>query len=459
MPCSFSSPPRSQARRLPHTPHNGRSAFSTTDLPRLIQLGLARRGVDEAGFPAYLRRIDEETARRLEEGTRDELVYYALQSRRFTRLAPIEPALSARAFVDGLQPAQRERLLSSGWYVPPVPLPAAERARLDALLEETRSASADPWLSAFAPLARDGKTTADAFLADYVRVARFLYRKEFVATADAAAERASVAVLYQARPHSSDTRADTGFSVYTGLAALRGLEPGLRVRRVLIVGPGLDTAPRTDLVDAVAPQSYQPFAVADALIGLTLATIPDLRVHSVDVSPRVVGWFDALPTGPLTIHFLLAAPGRGGPQGAEDYVAYLASMGRAIGRDAPTPPSLGSDPHYLRSVDIRPDVLRALAATRLDILTERLAGEPPFDLAVMTNVLTYFDDEQLGLALTNVAAMLRPGGFLIHNESRRGLAELSSAIGLPAVHMRTSVIGGPAARPLHDAVWIHKKDG
>ena len=426
------------------------------DLPRLIQRDLAQRGVDEARFPAYLREIDEETTRRLDEGTRDELVYYALQSRRFTRLPPIEPALSARAFVDGLPPAQRERLLSTGSYGPPLELPAAERARLDALLHAIAAAPGDPWFSGFAPLVPRG-ATAETFTGDYVRVARFLYRKEFAAAAEAGEERAAVALLYQDRPHSSDTRVDAGYAVYAALASLRALDPGLRVRRVLIVGPGLDLAPRTDLVDAVPPQSYQPFAVIDALLGLSLSTLPDLRVHSVDVSRRVVRWFDALPTGPLPMHFLLAAPVRDARGEAEDYRTYLAGLGGAIGTGIAAPPALASNPHYLRSVAIRPDVLRTLTATRLDILTERLAGEPPFDLAVMTNVLTYFDNQQAGLALTNVAAMLRPGGFLIHNESRLGLAETAAATGLPAVHMRTAVMGGPPTRPLYDTAWIHKR--
>jgi len=53
--------------------------------------------------------------------------------------------------------------------------------------------------------------------------------------------------------------------------------------------------------------------------------------------------------------------------------------------------------------------------------------------------------------------MLRPGGYLLHNESRDGLVEQATAIGLPAVHMRTAMIGGPSDRPLYDAVWIHRR--
>jgi hypothetical protein len=70
-------------------------------------------------------------------------------------------------------------------------------------------------------------------------------------------------------------------------------------------------------------------------------------------------------------------------------------------------------------------------------------------------VLTYFDDRQLALALANIAAMLRAGGCLLHNESRAGLVE--TAVSLPVLQMRTAIIAGPASRPLYDTVWLHQK--
>ena len=50
-------------------------------------------------------------------------------------------------------------------------------------------------------------------------------------------------------------------------------------------------------------------------------------------------------------------------------------------------------------------------------MTERLGGGP-FDLVVATNILPYFDDGELMLAMTNIAAMLAPGGVFLHNEAR-----------------------------------------
>src|SRR5207247_8281740 len=116
------------------------------------------------------------------------------------------------------------------------------------------------------------------------RVARFLYKKEFTSGVTAA----EVAPLYQTRAHSSDTQIEAGFGVYLGLGVLHALEPGRRIRRVLVVGPGLDFAPRTDLIDVVEPQIYQPFTIADALLALSISAEADLKVASVDVNPRVV---------------------------------------------------------------------------------------------------------------------------------------------------------------------------
>ena len=47
-------------------------------------------------------RLRQTHAARVREGDFDHLVFYLLQSTHFTSLPPIEPALSAKALVDGL---------------------------------------------------------------------------------------------------------------------------------------------------------------------------------------------------------------------------------------------------------------------------------------------------------------------------------------------------------------------
>ena len=251
------------------------------DLPEPLRQIFTAQGLFASTFGEYIQRIEAETERRVAEGEREHLIHYALQSTRFTNRPPIEPALSARRFVDGLADEERTRLLQDASYAPKAGWPPAERSRVADLLGAFRKEAADARLAYFRTLVpwRQPQVAIDALFADYVRVARFLYRKEFVASSGSANDVTQIAALYQGRPYSSDTQIEAGYGVYLGLGALHALDATLAVRRALVVGPGLDLAPRTDLVDAVDPQSYQPFAVADALLALSLASERGLRVQ------------------------------------------------------------------------------------------------------------------------------------------------------------------------------------
>jgi hypothetical protein len=142
-----------------------------------------------------------------------------------------------------------------------------------------------------------------------------------------------------------------------------------------------------------------------------------------------------------------------------DYREYFTRLGRAIGaeeRGAPLPSALAG--HLYKTVRVSPEAARALGAESLDVVTERLV-DPPFDVIVATNILPYFDDVELALALANIAAMLAPGGTFLHNESRPALQEIASALGLPIEQSRHAVVasvrGAPA--PLADSVWMHRR--
>ncbi len=425
-----------------------------SDLPAAIQERFAGEGISARRFPEYLSDVEKETERRLAEGEREHLIYYALQSSRFTRSPRIEPAVSAHRFIESLPAAERKRFLEDAAYLPPRGWPAAERARVADALAALAENAADARLSSLRPLRSAGRLpSADGLYADYLRIVRFLYRKEFGTDGNAG----DVARLYQSRPHSSDTQIEAGFGVYLGLGVVHALAPAQPIRRVLIVGPGLDVAPRTDLIDAAGPQMYQPFAVADALITLSMTGERDLRIHSVDVNPRIVSFAQDLSHAPVTLHLFSGLAETKEQPFSVDYREYVHTLGRAIGAVVNGPASLAADPRYQHSIAVRPEIARAMTAERLNIVTERLLDPAGFDLVVITNVLTYFDDRQLALALSNIGAMLRPEGYLLHNESRAGLVETAAAVGLPAQHVRTTVLGGAASHPWYDTVWVHQK--
>ena len=65
------------------------------------------------------------------------------------------------------------------------------------------------------------------------------------------------------------------------------------------------------------------------------------------------------------------------------------------------------------------------------------------------------------LAMSNIAAMLAPGGVFLHNEPRPLLGELASALGLPFEQSRqvTIALGHRARRRWPTAIWLHRKSG
>jgi hypothetical protein len=400
-------------------------------------------------------------ARRVREGDLDHLIFYLLQSTHFTKLPPLEPALSAKTLVENRA----------------TDAPPDVKARAAALLRALDSADPDARLTYFRELSQaafprlraprsGGQAGSDereaALLREYLRVMRFLYEKEFVA--QRSAERtAAVADLYRTRGLSTDTAVEAGFLVHQGLGVLGAVEPSLRIRRVLIVGPGLDLAPRTSLREAGPPQSYQPWAVMDALLALGLSRAGDLVVVAADINPRVVQHLRRAHDNPTTLTLVSEIRENDDVSLSKEYREYFAALGQGLGA------SLGAEARsakaagpggrgdLVKTVHVTAAVASALQAETLDIVTERLTGTP-FDLIVATNILPYFDEPQLALAMVNIAGMLAPGGTFLHNEGRPSLGDLTSALGLPLEQSRHAVIATVrGAPPLTDSVWLHRK--
>jgi SAM-dependent methyltransferase len=400
------------------------------DVAPPIRSMLGARGVDRASFDAYVADVRRRDRARVRDGDLDHLIYYALQSSAFTNLPPIEPATSARAF------AERSSI------------PRAVQDRFDAVAAALQDRSDDARLRYFREIIareRAGGTPLQQVLSEqYARAMRSLYEKEFTGAGD----------VYQRRGLSTDTSVEAGYAVYLGLAALHALEPERRIRRVLIVGPGLDLAPRTGLVDAGSPQSYQPFAVMDALVALGLAGLDTLRIRTVDINPRVIDWIVRARGTRPRLALITSVDARGGVRFTDDYREYFTGVGRKVGREQPLP---GSGPgHLAKTLQLEAGVTEAIDAATADIVVDRL--DETFDLIVITNVLPYLSDPDLLLAITNMVRMLAPGGVLLHNESRPLVAEAMHALGLPMIHSRSTVIATVegARTPLYDVVWLHR---
>ncbi len=428
-----------------------------------LRARLEKQGITQAAFPSYVERLRENHASRMREGDLDHLVFYLLQSTHFTSLPAIEPALSAKGLMETLDPAEREAFLRAS-RVPAARIPPGVRSRAAALVRALDSPDPDARLTYFRSLARatfpNARRREDRILQEYPRVMRFVYEKEFVAQRSASPS-VAVAELYRTRGLSTDTAVEAGHVVYTGLGIIRALEPDRRIRRVLIVGPGLDLAPRTGLVEAGPPESYQPWAVIDALLSLGLSRAGDLQVVGADINPRVVDHLTRSRDHPPVLTLVSEIRESDSTTLSADYREYFAQLGKAIA-DEDDPPRGGIatlvQGHLRKTVRVGKPAAGALAAATLDVVTERLDGKT-FDLIVATNILPYFDDAELMLAMSNVAGMLAPGGVFLHNEARPLLGEVTAALGLPFEQSRhvviASVRGAPA--PLSDSVWLHRK--
>lgn len=360
--------------------------------------------------PGWLAEIHQATTQRVRDGEWDHLIFYALQSTRFTTLPPIEPSHSAKTW----QQAGR--------------IPDDAARRLQAFFSSQPSGERHVRMRAMVT------TTAELHL-EYERAMKFLYEKEWASpSAQGAARREHVATLYQTRAHSTDTDWRATYGVHIGLSVLKQTRPSARIRRVLLIGPGLDWAPRTALHEDSPPQSNQPYALADSLIRLGLAAPGQLTIDCADVNPRVVDHVRAFPDSPRRL-LVRYAPGDA------DWNSYFDQLGRAAGqRDG-------------RFFAVSKPIASQVHSFQMNILTQRVSAAGSYDLAVATNVLLYFNDRELGLALANIRHALAASGFFLHNDLRQAVDEWGREFGLPIVHARTVRID--ANRELHDGVVLH----
>jgi hypothetical protein len=248
------------------------------------------------------------------------------------------------------------------------------------------------------------------------------------AIGDPSLEFAERSRLYRDRGLASDTSVRVNFAIEDALRQIHAADPtaASRIRRVAIVGPGLDVADKQEGYDFYPPQTIQPFAVLDSLIRLGLADADAVHVTTFDVSARVNGHIGALAGRaragtPYAVHVALD----GTVEWTPELLGYFDRFGAAVGAPLPVtiPPGLG--PLRLRAVAVRPAVAARISARDVNITAQvlPLAGEDRFDLIVGTNVFVYYDRLQQGLAMVSAAAMLRPGGLLLSNNA---LVELPS---------------------------------
>jgi hypothetical protein len=232
--------------------------------------------------------------------------------------------------------------------------------------------------------------------------------------------------MFQHRGISLDTNLWPDYDLDQQLQSMldKGMLKRGSIRCVAIVGPGLDFANKQQGLDFYPPQTTQPFAVLDSLLRLGLAIPDDVELYTLDISSRVNVHIGAARKNAAlgrayTVQLPWYADGRWTEEFRASFTQYWRTLGAKIGEPvAPIPVPEADAGFETRAVKIRPAVVSRVKPVDMNIVFQRLSLAPAerFDLIIGTNIFLYYSAFEQSLARVNVAAMLKPGGYLLTND-------------------------------------------
>jgi hypothetical protein len=258
------------------------------------------------------------------------------------------------------------------------------------------------------------------------------------ASGDPATRLEAISTIFKDRGLSSDTSllVDAAIDAALGVVRAANLAGAAGVRRVAIVGPGLDFINKADGHDFYPQQTIQPFAVIDSLLRHRLSTPATLEVTTIDVNPRVNqhlhGARDRASNGQA---YILNLPLPRTEPWAPLVRTFWQQLGDHIATSTKPVRAPNTDNAEVRAIRIRPDIVGHVDSVQADIVTSRLvvSDDDSFDLVVATNVLVYYTPFEQALAAANIAAMLRPDGILLSNNDVPLIAAMKPSVGRLAV--------------------------
>jgi SAM-dependent methyltransferase len=227
--------------------------------------------------------------------------------------------------------------------------------------------------------------------------------------------------LYHTRGLSADTSLLPNYALEDTLRvmAAKGAIAAGSIKRIAVIGPGLDFADKRDGYDFYPLQTIQPFAVMEAVARAGLGRVEDLRLVTLDLNPAVNAHVARVAKDATAGRaYTLQLPKDAGADWSTAAVCYWEHFGEILGKPTkplPMPPALGQ--LALRAVAIAPQNAARLQPMDLNIVAQTVdvgAGQG-FDLIVATNVLVYYHAFQQALALASIARLLNTGGIFLSN--------------------------------------------
>jgi len=368
----------------------------------------------ESAWPGWVSRHDSTIRARLERGDEDSVVNLLLFGTTFTqRERATERDLAQLAGqpseVPGLIIGRIEDLIAG------IESPGTN-ARLQFARQIVERREMDPTTAA-------GKNEIRRYVHEsLMRISREIAILSTRRLNDPTVELSERLTRFRDRGLSSDTSLFAGFAVEEALDTITvaGLVGAGSVRRVAIVGPGLDFTDKHEGYDFYPQQTIQPFAVIDSLMRLGLVIPDQFQVTTFDLSPRINHHLEAArQRARADGAYVLELPRDMEAPWLPGLVTYWERFGDRIGEEVKAvavPPGAGGV--QVRAVRVRPAVVMSIIPQDLNIVLQRLeplAADERFDLIIATNILAYYDVFEQSLALVNVAKMLRPGGVFLTN--------------------------------------------
>jgi len=372
--------------------------------------------VDERrrSWPGWIADHDAEIRQRVDRGDDDSLANLLLFGTTFLR-GPYDDVVSK---------ADQERT-----RIPGRDEQGVER-RIDAMVAAIASSDDDERLqfarsvverAGINPATAEGRLETRRYLAAIIQrmtSERDRYEQE---RTDRPLDFAKQSTLFSDRGLSSDTSMLPNFAIDRTLAAIKAKNAlgAATVRRVAVIGPGLDFMNKKGGYDFYPPQMLQPFAVVGSLRRLEFAAA-DMALITFDLSRRVNRHLElarqrAKAGGAYVMRLArdLDEPWN------QELIAYWNQFGDGIGAPASAMVPGGVKNVDARAVRVSPATVLSIVPQDLNIVVERLDAPPAgavFDLIIGTNVFIYYDVFEQSLALANVSSMLRAGGLFLSND-------------------------------------------